>query len=81
MKNLGNAFIIGAFIVILGGFMVLYTSTLTNRKVGINNTAYVRVLNCIIARNATQRTQSDIEHCYTVIEQEFHTTLTRYDKL
>jgi hypothetical protein len=69
------------FFVIICGLFIIYSAVVKNRHVGKENTAYVRVLNCIISKNAVGRTQKDIEHCYQVIQGEFHVPLTRYDRL
>jgi hypothetical protein len=79
--KISNIFIGIAFLVIIIGLAVLYRTTLDNRAIGRTNTAYVRVLDCIISKNAVGRSQEDIEHCYDVIEREFNTNLTRYDQL
>lgn len=70
-----------AFIVILFGFVVLYRTTITNRQIGRNNTAYVRVQNCILGIPPNSRTSDKIDRCYIVIEKDFNTKLIRYDKM
>jgi hypothetical protein len=70
-----------AFVIILGGFVIIYRTTITNRQIGKNNTAYVRVQNCILGIPPASRSLEEIDHCYTVIEKEFDTQLVRYDKM
>jgi hypothetical protein len=77
----GNMMVMIAFSIILFGMGILYATTLKNRSIGRNNTAYVRVQNCILSIPATSRTEENIDHCYSVIEREFQTKLTRYDKM
>lgn len=43
------------------------------------NNGYIRVINCVISIPATKRTQTDIEHCYTTVEQNLGIHLQRYD--
>lgn len=42
--------------------------------------AYTRVSNCILAKNAIGRTQAEIEDCYKQVEQDTGITLKRFDK-
>lgn len=69
------------FIIIIAGILFLYITIITNRKNGLVSSAYTRVTNCVISKNATSRSQGDIEKCYSVIENEFNLKLKRYDKL
>lgn len=70
-----------AFVVIAFGMVVLFMAASKNSSDAKENTAYVRVINCIISKNANQRTQTDIEKCYSVIERDFGLKLVRYDRL
>lgn len=43
------------------------------------NNAYIRVINCIVSHNASDRTQEDIENCYVTVERDLDIRLQRYD--
>lgn len=50
-----------------------------SRNTSTQNNAYIRVINCIVSYNATERRQEDIESCYRTVEYDLDIKLQRYD--
>lgn len=74
-----NMFVMAAFVIIVFSLGVIYNATLTNRKNGKLNNSYIRVMNCILSKNATSRVQQDIEDCYVRVERDQKVKLDRYN--
>lgn len=74
-----NMFVMAAFVIIVPSLGVIYNSTLTSRRNGKTNNAYIRVINCILSKNAAGRVQQDIEDCYIRVEKDQKIKLDRYN--
>jgi len=68
------------FIIVLAGVMIILVIIADSRGTTKQNNAYVRVINCIVSKNANTRTQDDIEQCYQIVERESNIKLQRYDR-
>lgn len=75
MKNLLLAAI--PFIIIVGGIIVIATIAHHGRNASRYNLALNRVQLCILSVTADERTKSDIEHCYSSIEDKMGVQLIR----
>lgn len=80
MSKLSKYNIVVPYVLIVLGFLLIYTTLLSSRSRSKQTNAYIRVTACIISKNANQRTQKDIEACYRVVQQDTGVTLPRYDK-
>lgn len=67
-------------VVAIVGIGAAITLILTSKSVTKENNAYMRVINCIISKNAVGRTQGQIEECYIRVEKDLNIELKRYDK-
>jgi len=63
------------FAAILLVVLMLASTNGTNEQ----NNAYIRVINCIVSYNASERSQDDIEKCCLTVESDLNVELQRYD--
>ena len=65
-------------IIVAAGLMFLFIVA-DARGTSNENNAYIRVINCIVSYNAADRTQEQIEKCYSTVENDLSIKLQRYD--
>lgn len=66
-------------IIAVAGVLLVTTLLLSSKGTSEQNNAYIRVINCIVSYNASERTQVDIENCYLTVEHDLNVKLERYD--
>lgn len=66
-------------IIAVAGFLLIIAVVFSSQGTNNENNAYIRVINCILSKNAATRQQEDIESCYQTVEKESHISLQRYD--
>ena len=66
-------------IIVAAGVLILVLMLASSKGTGEQNNAYIRVINCIVSHNASERTQQDIENCYVTVERDLNIRLQRYD--
>lgn len=66
-------------IIIAAAVLLIFAMVTSSKSTGEQNNAYIRVINCIVSYNASERTQDDIETCYLTVERDLNVKLQRYD--
>lgn len=66
-------------VIAIAGIMLVFTMISVTQNTNNENNAYIRVINCIVTHNASERTQQDIENCYLTVERDLNIKLQRYD--
>lgn len=81
MENTLNKIIpkIAIPVMIVAALLIVFVVVDGGRKTSEENNAYIRVINCIVSHNASDRTQADIEGCYLTVERDLDIHLQRYD--
>lgn len=79
MNHKANTLVGIAFVIIFIGLGALFIFSSHSRDVNAENNAYIRVIDCIISKNAVNRSQEDIETCYQSVERDTQVHLKRYD--
>lgn len=81
MENTLNKIIpkIAIPVMVVAALLIVFVVVDGSRKTSEENNAYIRVINCIVSYNASDRTQADIEKCYLTVEHDLDIHLQRYD--
>lgn len=66
-------------VIVAAGLLLVILLIASTRGTSEQNNAYIRVINCIVSYNASERTQDDIENCYVTVERDLDVRLQRYD--
>lgn len=66
-------------IIAVAGVLLIVLMLADTRGKNNENNAYIRVINCIVSYNASDRTQEQIENCYVTVEHDLNIKLQRYD--
>lgn len=66
-------------IIVVAALLMVFVVVDGGRKTSEEDNAYIRVINCIVSYNASDRTQADIEKCYLTVEGDLGIHLQRYD--
>lgn len=69
------------FIILLAGITLIGYFIVDSRNTTNQSNGYVRTINCILSVPATTRTKTDIDNCYTQVEQDLGIKLQRYNSL
>lgn len=67
-------------LLVVSGMVLIGMLIVGARNVTDDNNAYIRVINCIVSHNASERTQEDIESCYDTVERDTGIKLQRFDE-
>jgi hypothetical protein len=78
LYTFATAMILSAFGIVLGMQVSLHSDILTNRKTGLVNQTYNRVVACLASTSPTQRTPAYVKSCYSKAEAATGVTVEHY---